>query len=944
MICRNEENNIGELLSRVCPILEEVHIVDTGSTDNTLPIIKKLQEQYSNLHLHHFEWVDDFAAARNYSLSRCQNTEWIFWLDGDDLIDADALRKFKDEVLDNPAVGAWHLPYQYAPNVWLNRERFVRREKDPVWRGAIHEFIDVKGAATKLYEPLAVIHNSVGKERDGTRNLRILRKEYEKDASNPRTAYYFGKELFDAQQYEEAKKVLLAYLPIANYYDDEIGARYRLGQIYLMEKSYDEALRVAEPIYRLSGPERNRAEYYYIFGEVEYAQKNPALAASWYERCLCKPPKRGIIRQDLWTLSPIIKLLLCYRDLGEWDKVFHYIPKARDYGCNEQFLANLTSYRLHPKPNTDKAELAFGSNALPNAYKVGKEPLLVNTGEYAKFHAHWTLNKHLPFLSNSIDSIAFDDTCTTPVDELCRVIKPGGRLVTDKEVKNTSLVKETDGSYRKVVGVDIIIPSKTSAQFADMVKRCITSLRESEDSFIAFNVILVESEHDSPVHVGQDKTLWWSEDRNFNYNGALNMGIRDSRNDWVVLANNDVVFKPGWFTEMLRLNAKYPHLKSFSPWNDYDNWHPVRFPNVTTEEYIIDDRICCGMAGWCIVTKREVLSKITLSERVELWYSDNIYADELRRIKQPHALAVRSKVDHLVSQTLNTINYTPAGDRQTYLAGDPIKIAAAFTTCRRPEVFHRAYHSFKLRCLDINLVDTIYVVDDNSPEEDKVEMKRSAPDAVFLDKKGKGHVSSLNALLDEVLSKGYEYLVFMEDDFYFVRDENLIGRAVGIMKKNPHIGQVLFNYNYSESDVPLERELVVVCGEKVEDEDGVHYIHEWKKLNSDAWKEFLHTHPGKTAHAHWPHFSLNNGVWRLTAIREVGEFKEEQDFEFRYAVRYAERGYKTAFLPDINCLHLGKPRRGVLKSNPSLHTEMLQRHAIRIGSVDTAYTLNNSTR
>lgn len=60
-------------------------IVDTGSTDGTLELIKKKQLQYPNLELHHFEWVKDFSKARNYSFSFATQ-EWILWLDGDDQV------------------------------------------------------------------------------------------------------------------------------------------------------------------------------------------------------------------------------------------------------------------------------------------------------------------------------------------------------------------------------------------------------------------------------------------------------------------------------------------------------------------------------------------------------------------------------------------------------------------------------------------------------------------------------------------------------------------------------------------------------------------------------------------------------------------------------------------------------------------------------------------
>lgn len=217
--------------------------------------------------------------------------------------------------------------------------------------------------------------------------------------------------------------------------------------------------------------------------------------------------------------------------------------------------------------------------------------------------------------------------------------------------------------------IDVIIPSKTSAQFAQLASNCIASLRQSEQR--QFNVVVVESEHEThPFNVGQDKTIFWDPERKFNYNGALNLGIRATTNEWVVLTNNDVIFHPGWFTEILKVNAKHPDLMSFCSWCDYDNWHPSRYPNLAPDvDHVINDWIGYGMASWTIIVKREVLNVIDLSERVSFWYSDNVYADAVKKHGYKHALAVHSKIDHLSSQTIKTIAYNSAEDKCVYSKG-----------------------------------------------------------------------------------------------------------------------------------------------------------------------------------------------------------------------------------------------------------------------------------
>lgn len=84
MIVKNEEKYLEKCLTALKPILENVDseliIADTGSTDRTVEIAKKFTDN-----VFHFEWINDFAAARNSTLDRAQG-EWYMFLDADEII------------------------------------------------------------------------------------------------------------------------------------------------------------------------------------------------------------------------------------------------------------------------------------------------------------------------------------------------------------------------------------------------------------------------------------------------------------------------------------------------------------------------------------------------------------------------------------------------------------------------------------------------------------------------------------------------------------------------------------------------------------------------------------------------------------------------------------------------------------------------------------------
>ena len=82
MIVKNEEKNLGHCLASVKDLVDEMVVVDTGSTDGTVALAESFGAR-----LGHFPWTGDFAAARNESL-RLSTGDWVLVLDADEAVDA----------------------------------------------------------------------------------------------------------------------------------------------------------------------------------------------------------------------------------------------------------------------------------------------------------------------------------------------------------------------------------------------------------------------------------------------------------------------------------------------------------------------------------------------------------------------------------------------------------------------------------------------------------------------------------------------------------------------------------------------------------------------------------------------------------------------------------------------------------------------------------------
>ncbi|MER3328119.1 MAG: glycosyltransferase, partial [Candidatus Kapaibacterium sp.] len=96
MIVKNEEKMLRGCLESAEKIVDEIVIVDTGSTDRTIEIAKEFGAK-----VYQFDWINDFAAARNESL-RHSNGKWVLYLDADERISQFEVNKFRKSLGELP--------------------------------------------------------------------------------------------------------------------------------------------------------------------------------------------------------------------------------------------------------------------------------------------------------------------------------------------------------------------------------------------------------------------------------------------------------------------------------------------------------------------------------------------------------------------------------------------------------------------------------------------------------------------------------------------------------------------------------------------------------------------------------------------------------------------------------------------------------------------------
>jgi len=254
MIVKNEEKNLPECLENIKDVVDETIVVDTGSSDNTIEVAKRLGAR-----VYHFKWCDDFSAARNESI-RHATGDYIIYLDADDRIDkenAEKLLRLKRDlpeakdmayslkiVLPSPK-GLSNSAYQFRlfPNLpGIQFERPIHEQITPSLKRK-----EIKG----IFSDISIQHMGYREpwllRAKAERNLRILQRELAKDPEDW-FVHYFLAQTYEVLgenllQEEHLKKTIVDECKKAdeNWY---VGASLKYSQILLKRGEIERAKRL----------------------------------------------------------------------------------------------------------------------------------------------------------------------------------------------------------------------------------------------------------------------------------------------------------------------------------------------------------------------------------------------------------------------------------------------------------------------------------------------------------------------------------------------------------------------------------------------------------------------------------------------------------------------------------------------------------------------------
>ena len=353
MIARDNELTIANALASAKPWVDEIIVVDTGSTDRTPEIAREFGARVES-----FAWCDDFSAARNQSLNYATG-EWIFWMDTDDELPekcGEILRqtlssRVSDGVLGyimqvrcpritNPGLKTEDPSLGNSNQVVVDHVKVFRNRDDLRFEGRIHEQIltsirQVGGRV--LWMDNYVVHSGADQSPEGIkgkldRDLRILRVDIKERPEHPFVHFNLGMTLLHLGEFEEAQSALENCVSLSVTKESHLRKAYALWVDTLEHLDATEAKRRC---WEGLGRYPNDAELAFKLGRLLMLDQQWEQAADAFERIGQTDEARYFSSMDsgIKGHKSFANLAICYTELEDrkkaidaWRSCLKYAP------------------------------------------------------------------------------------------------------------------------------------------------------------------------------------------------------------------------------------------------------------------------------------------------------------------------------------------------------------------------------------------------------------------------------------------------------------------------------------------------------------------------------------------------------------------------------------------------------------------------------------------
>lgn len=365
MIVKNEEKNIRQALSWGKDIVSEQIVVDTGSTDRTVEIALEMGAQ-----VYHFQWIDDFAAAKNFAISKAKY-EWIALLDADEymtLEHAKRLLRYVKELhrtdCESLITGWIHLDSKGGIISNSSQIRVFRNMPTLRYKRRIHEYLQITGRKIQVADitkDVSIYHTgyqeAASQKKTGEgRNFKLIQAELADNPDDYELHGYLGNEYEAMCRWEEARQCYekaVALMPeeLKGQYDMSTSGFY-LRYLELLAALPDTSEKKLTALYEqaVAGwPEDG--DFDYIMGKYYSAKGNYGTAEAHLVKALDRLEQYGTTLRSQLLSGKIMETyellaICCYNNgkLAECVKLLTALLKQNPY-LMSSLVVMISAYR-----------------------------------------------------------------------------------------------------------------------------------------------------------------------------------------------------------------------------------------------------------------------------------------------------------------------------------------------------------------------------------------------------------------------------------------------------------------------------------------------------------------------------------------------------------------------------------------------------------------------
>lgn len=805
MIVKNEAHIIQEVLQDICQYIDYYVICDTGSTDNTIEVIRSFMlEKDIEGEIYEVEWKN-FGYNRSQALQLCQGkAEYCWVIDADDRISGNL-------VLPELHADTYLLRYGKDFTYW--RKQIFRVSCNWKYIGVLHEYADsifckeihrLEGSYYISSRRLGNRNKNINKYLD---DVQILLRGLEEEPNNTRYMFYLAQSFYDAKNYEQAyiwykKRVSYKGWEEAVYYSlyRMAECQQHLGKDWekivlpqYLQAYYFRKCRM-EPLYKISKEYRLRNDYTKAYKYALKASKIPfpendtlflykkIYDFSLWDEFAIISYYVGKYKSSLQICNKLLSQYRCHKEVSNRLR----IEKNRSY-CIEKLKKQYIKY--------PSSEIEILKKTCSDKKALGKITFTMTTCKRKSLFQQ-TLNSFIQCCTD-IDLIKkwiiIDDNSSSEdrlwMQEKYPFIQFHFKSLSEKgHVKSMNLIinkintpfwfhleddwlffekKPYLSSCLEIMEEDVNIKQV-------MINRNYMETPE-ERSLKILGGKLQKTTNNSPYYLHQYIPINSPEYHNFlkkNPNTLSNINwphysLRPS------LIKIDAIHKIGNY----KLNA-----------NHFELEYALRFQFEKYQTAFLYSIFCIHIGklsrNW---NKSSVLNAYQLNQEKQFNNFENL--NSIKNIKnssnieqlkdsnieqsndsnqQSIILPDFDKIVHIKKNIILTLQKNLQIKSQVPIYNNAYKyqIVLSITTCKRLNLFIKTMNYFIYFCKDLEMIQYWYLIDDNSSEMDRKTMQQEFPFFQFIHKtpSNKGHVKSINWIWKNVNSK---YLIHLEDDWKF---------------------------------------------------------------------------------------------------------------------------------------------------------------------------------